>query len=222
MLEKLGTFGQLAKAATLSVALLFAGGALGTTVEYVGIEWLADLSSTSGLSRDQVEAGFGVGGAFEGFRYASYTEWDTLFGTRYPNALTGASGSDARDDVLSFVNDFDIFEEGLSVSNSFGDYLTWGIVFGNPDDTYPGGLTPPDETSLRFDYFACLEVGNCVSDGGPLGGFYQQNDVGTPGKFSLLVRDSEVSVVPVPAAAWLFLSGLAAIKIVGRRKIQTA
>jgi len=98
-------------------------------------------------------------------------------------------------------------------------------TLGNPDDaTYPASQnfqnTGPFENiqyAYWLDYLVSSNRGllHYVEDG-------RQTHLGTGNpRFAWAVRDGDVSVVPLPAAAWLLLSGLAGLTTLarGRRRV---
>jgi len=213
----------------LVASLFFSGHGFASTVEYVGLDWLVNSTETSGLSREQVEQKLETGGVLEGFRYATYSEWDLLFSERYPLVATNefSSPEGARDDVLRFVTDFGMADLGIESQSTSVASDNWFILFGDDreDIVVQSGVGPSETLGLGL-YVADNEGQTCeyegqtfLCDGGSLGLYiFKKSDSLGTGQFSLLVRDSEVSAVPLPAAVWLFSSGLIGLIGLARRK----
>jgi len=167
-----------------------------------GLEWL-DLTVTAGMSFNDVSAQFGSGGNYDGWRYATRAEvaglWDSFGGD---GVYTGwSSGNNGLFDVVSsYVGDLYCESAGCTTGSGVSSWLT-----GDTNPQYSGLVyraqsgdflsNPLNSTQDNFDIES---------------GLYRM-DIGTVSVGSALVR--EVSPVPVPAAVWLFGSGL--ISLVG-------
>ena len=193
----------------------------GTTYEFL------ELSATDGMDRSDVEAAIlDTNSSLYGYQYASrqvteqlflsYASWDGLFGVHTDSPV--ASGANA------FINDF-----GLTTTGGPDGILA-------PQDTTDGGTIYFDYVGRsRFIYGQTNECGvnwSCVgqqavwySTAGAALGALQSESAGWDHTYSdpqvylhdrydgysgssLLVR---TSVVPIPAAVWLFASALLAL-----------
>lgn len=175
-----------------------------------GLEWL-DLTVTVGMSYDAVSAQLGTGGAYEGWRYATTSEVIGFF-----DAFGGDSG----------------YYTGWSTQNNglFDEIAPlWGDLFCSNYSSCPTG----EGYSLVIHHGAFSTTSHATRSS-----IYDRPVLGQPdvtthdyvqieweqipitnseqGMGSALVRDA--SVVPVPAAAWLFGSGLIGLVGLARRK----
>jgi len=175
-----------------------------------GLEWL-DLTETSSMSYDDVTAQLGVGGAYEGFRYATDTEVISLWSN---------FGVDLSQDAPSSP-----YHIGVTVDPGIVDAAT--ILKNYVDqgaETYRAvGITG---TMSLPNYYAVL--------GAEFTGFNTQHsyyyEEGHEDVFFDVFRDQRVNTVgsylvvgtpttvPVPAAVWLFGSGLIGLVGFARRK----
>ncbi len=142
-----------------------------TTDSATGLDWL-DLSLTNSMSYDQVSSQFGVGGLFEGYRYATVAELDA-FGSGASLATIDDLWASSAGAILFFTADF------TGSGNVVVGYYDLAQALFNPSQTsYPSGAA-------------------------------------TSSLASALVS---VSAVPLPAAVWLFGSGLIGLVGAARRK----
>ena len=219
-LEKFVVIKKLAKSLSAVIVLLpLSGNAAlidsGTffTDTAAGLDWL-DITATTNRSYNDVSSEFGVGGEFEGWRFATQLEFDALLLGQGWTAMTCGGDvfcgwSTANNGLAApLVSLFgDAYELNASGSDTAG-YV--GGLKGMLLDTVPGcagscsfqvvaelrdqGFQNPDDlaNSPTADWAAS-----------------QSETVGrnstAAGRGSFLVR---ATVVPVPAAAWLFASGL--------------
>ena len=203
------------------------------TLNGVDYQWL-ELAETQGLSRDAVEFRLADDtDALYGYEYAtrqlvedlflSYTTWDLVDGRHgNPSAVSGAS---------NLFSDFG----ATSTDTGGGTNRTWTTVDGFQ-------VLIDGEQEMRALYGAKNECGtgeSCRSAlllytdaAGDATAVWQEADGGwdathsspqtrpdyttSSGTASFLVRD--VTVVPVPAAIWLFGSGLIGLIGIARRK----
>ncbi len=175
-------------AAIISADWRTAGDNLITQDTVSGLLWL-ELTETTNISYNQMLLEVGVGGQFEGWTIASYSDAEELF----DNA--GGDGNYP------------------SVQPALASNLLplWGVTWSTRDTTWfnvsdisatdPGTATSGITFALNgsMNYLANLAGVNSVF----------------PGVGTALYR---VSAVPVPAAVWLFGSGLLGLVGVARRK----
>lgn len=190
----------------------FGAGAI-TNDTATGLEWL-DLTFTNGLSYNFVSTQFGSGGQFEGFRYATSLEVDTLFRDagfshtdrvyRIEDQLTARTllGLVATTPPLLSVSFafgitgeqlIDPFDPSFSSHFRFGISYAWTLL---PDHIVPEGYAD----GLEFHFFRIAD------------------DLSAPG--SWLVRDN-AAAVPEPGSLTLF--GLGTLGLIGaaRRRRQS-
>lgn len=203
-------------AALMSADWQTSGDNLLTIDSISGLSWL-DLSESNGMSYNEVLSQLGEGGIFEGFRYATTNEvielWSSNFGVDlYVGRSSFESGS---------------IDAGIEVAVSFlGDTIAGHPYFSGTGVT---GLTSSISESLGYPYYCgALPEVNCRD---VIGAYYDpdfNNAYQTPGHThehidstdpyfgSYLVKD--VAEVPLPAAIWLFGSGLIGLVGLARRK----
>lgn len=208
------------------------------TINGVNYEWL-ELSVTQGISRDQVDVQLNdVNSALYGYEYASrsLTE-DLLLSYSYWGGPGGHTDPVIVNGLASFLDDFDTLriEATDGITNTFV----------SADD---GSTVVTDGFWLSdFLYGQSLECGGILFtcrgqsvvhlglDGLPAFG-PQGQELGWDSQWSFPARVSfdyidptsstgsllvrvDVSSVPVPAAAWLFGSGLVGLIVLARRKV---
>lgn len=165
-----------------------------------GLDWL-DLTETSRMPYDFVSSQLGVGGAFEGWSYATVVQIESLFDSAGGTGPYTGWSSTNNGVVLPLLNLW-------ATSSSFVSYNFFTVVPGTVLGTHRFGSVSDNPTisrSLTEDFL--------ISDSGNLGDSTADIAIG-----SALVR---VSVVPIPPAVWLFGSGLIGLIGVARRKAYT-
>lgn len=173
------------------------------------LEWL-DTTYTLNRSYNDISSEFGVGGEFEGWRYATEDDLITFFtnagGAGTYNGQTNVSGvSSSLSSADTYIGDLVSIWGGF---DSYGERSYARFIYDRPasaGEKYIGELT--DEYAVnRFDRVT-LNNGNRAYDGSI-----------HPYIGHALVRGTSVSAVPVPAAVWLFGSGLIGLAGIARRK----
>jgi len=163
-----------------------------------GLEWL-DITVTAGLSYNEVAAELGTGGAYEGFSFASKQQVLNLLTAvdlqEIPNVPEYLGGEDQIQTLLS----------------SWG--VTWNLGTGERTEF----LTSNTEGLASGEHWTGRMFWLAVGDTGVTAEYLARDDnysnltIG-----SALVRAA--SPVPVPAAVWLFGSGLIVLFGITRRK----
>jgi len=182
---------SVASAALVSTDWQAAGDNLITEDTVTGLSWL-DLSETYGIPFTTASTEFGVGGQFEGFRYATDAEVENLwlnFGIDLSaGATTSVGGWDAGVETAANL-----------LGNTWNTYAWWDYPFGvsgitatvNGTGHNAMGAYQTDWGTTTYETSGTIVVGDSLSNIQPYG--------------SYLVLDA---AVPVPAAAWLFGSAL--------------
>jgi len=205
------------KSTTLAVLALILSTSVHSTVintlNGVEYEWL-ELTETEGLSRSQVEAQLNdVNSLLYGYEYASralvkslffsYATWDGIDGLH--------NSPDVVDGTSQFVTDF-------------------GYVFSTTNRLYARGFYGlTDECAIDASCHGGIDID--IDNFGVAIGGYQYASFGwsdTSTDYPIWHRDDftgrigsflvKENVVPVPAAAWLFSSGLISLIGLARRK----
>lgn len=212
-------------AAIVSVDWKTAGDNLITRDTTSGLEWL-DLTVTRGLSVDTVNARRSlVGDDLYGWRYASSTQLDNLLWnwglvTSSGGAWNGAPlytptelNTALTDDVINTLGDVGYLYQ-----------LEKGVTFDYVEAYSSHGFLV-DRFHTNYVYFASIndfdfkKTGTSAWSGNDRVALHELShlsyaEIGNKGSF--LIRDA--SVVPIPAAVWLFGSGLIGLIGVARRK----
>jgi len=178
-----------------------------TTDTDSGFDWL-DLTATSNRSYNDISSQLGVGGEFEGWRYASMTQvagfFDAFGGN---NTAYNLGWTQTNNGLFSAVAQYwgDLYGEyaGYSPGHGYSHFMTRET---NTDYTHNVGLIydhftnqfspTSDLVLIRNDRFTA-EMAQAVAG-------------------HALIRDT--TVVPIPAALWLFGSGLIGLVGFARRK----
>jgi len=161
-----------------------------------GLTWL-DVSITAGMTYNQVFGELGSGGQFEGYRYATGAEVEQLLtssGVNVDSMWTVENFAPINDLVQNYLGHTgDSFTSDASaVFSEAGENGGHKRVFIRTQDFMGKG-------------FASLTSGT-------------QYDNANEGEGHMLVVSESISTVPVPAAVWLFGSGLIGLVGFARRK----
>ena len=161
-----------------------------TTDSRTGLLWL-DLTQTTNLSYDYVSSQLSEGGQFEGWSYATGIQIASLFdsaGATGPYPLIGDEYTDAAKTLLSLWGST---LAGVETWFYTGDMFAAG-------DIWLGEITLSTVTYISINQF-----------------HFSETDTASTSVGHALVR---TSVVPVPASAWLFGSGIIGLVSFARRK----
>ena len=199
-------------AAIISVDWQSAGDNLITKDTNNGLEWL-DLTATSSRSYNDISSKLGADQEFDGWRYATTTEISGFF---------DSFGGDS-----NFYNGWSTQNNGLFdvIAPYWGDLMCEEIGCVQPGDGASSFITSESDpvygTAWQRYGYLYDNVYDLLSatedrvdlDSGPV----SVDEAGNYRFGSALVR---ASVVPVPAAVWLFGSGLIGLIGVARRKAK--
>ena len=189
------------------------------------LDWL-ELTATANQSRNQVESELISGGTLEGWRYATRSEVETLYDSLW-GGTTETWSADNYTGARTFFDAFGISEVYSSFNNSgyrLDGYTEWNTFFGVEGDACVGPLNSCIGSVLIFDsaYGATDNEGwfhdqRGLSNGVDLDNYQLSSGDNLNQAYyaSHLVR---VSAVPLPAAVWLFGSGLIGLIGIARRK----
>jgi len=193
---------QPVHAALISIDYLNPGDNLITLDTNSGLEWL-DLTVTQGMSTDAVQSSAYI--TREGFQYALLSDVTTLFNNA--GITLFSRGGPISSGQINEINSL-ITLTGATTVKSNGLLTSEGML--NPF------ITPSGPLSGEWAFKAELNVLNSsmyyasVAKGEPLSQSAVAAQIG-----SYLVRPSPV---PVPAAVWLFTSGLIGLAGLARRR----
>jgi len=200
-----------AHAAFVSTDWNASGDGLITRDTTTSLDWL-DLTATAGLSYNFVASQFGVGGAYESWRYASDTEATSLlteFGfpeiDGYRLTVTSSPGAELGPKLSTFQSYF-----GYNYLLLEGSFL-YPIL-----DSF--GLTSRSNSEGTHEYFGVNWIHNAIGIHAIPADCCNIDDANGTHTASFLVRSAPV---PLPAAAWLLLSGIGGIVAVARRRKAT-
>jgi hypothetical protein len=214
-------FTRFITASALSVTLAFSSAAFAASTSFIdngsyttdtisGLDWL-DIPNSLGKTHDYVSSRFGAGDAYEGYRYATGTEF------------------------IELINNY----TGSTIDTSIGNRVVLpngslpGLIelLGN---TYPhsrglegiiADVSPVRGFSLTYYLTAWAVIRQGRGRGGPYHyeevdqGNRQRQDVSITYKGSFLVRDT-LNPVPIPAAAFMFAPALLGFLGLRRRSKQ--
>ena len=205
---------------TLDTTFLDAGNAthLDTTtnLEWLDFGSLVEGEITFGYSIENALATYGS----QGFRLATYDEVYGLFDMFFPTFDGGTSGimtideGDGTDPLLTsrnswlfgFGTDAEVLQDGTVISDSGFLYSTGMYIDENGDVQMLGFRINAEETITTTFFGPEFSVSGLDITTG-------YSNLGV-----FMVRD--YTVVPVPAAVWLFASGLIGLAAVARRKVK--
>jgi hypothetical protein len=173
-----------------------------------GLEWL-DLTASSSRSFVDVSSQFDVDEEFEGWRYASVADvagfLDNFGGnnTQYTGWSTLNNG--LFDVVSPYWGDLYCVDTGCATGEGYSDAFTGDVLHADASRQHAATLLDLDTLSLSASQDYVLVFNSAIL----------ATTVSTT-TGSALIRD--VNVVPIPAAVWLFGSGLLGLMGVTRRK----
>jgi len=224
---------KLVSAATALVLSSGVNASIVNTLNGVEYEWL-ELTETQGLSREQVEsqiASSNEGDVLYGYQYASrslfqsllnsYASWDGIEGLHIqPSIVSG---------LTTFISDF-----GEGASHQYGSTFITTANDGSSVEYDGYSLTrgifgDADECNYYGPEWRCYSTINLSTLNGVSVGAYQNDLSGWGDTFATVPTDytnteagsylvRQLSPVPVPAAVWLFGSGLIGLVGLARRK----
>lgn len=187
-----------------------------------GLDWL-DVTVTRGLSYNQVTAQMGAGGIYEGWRYATMAELDTLISNfGYTAVKQNCPYTSLHCDSNNNVGGQGELIE--SIIRTLGDTQDayWDSVSA-PDDIsplgagYTAGILGSQQGQTGFyDLALILDMQRTIDRTNTAEGLDSPDEVNTynssrSGTYSKLSTGSflvATTAVPIPAAGWLFLTAL--------------
>ncbi len=194
-----------------------------TTDTITGLDWL-DVTASQGRSYDDVAGQFGSSGDFEGWEFATTEQFATLLVNATGLSTTEItnpygyvlSNSHITHDIVTLLGNTCV---DSTCTNPYEIRYTYGWV-SLPADGHQG--VGNGEHAIIFDYHDYIN--GAGTDPSTLYGYgpdypgdgrHSPTNTISPNLGSFLVR---TSVVPIPAAAWLFGSGLLGLIGFSRRK----
>lgn len=186
-----------------NAAIIDYGLSTGDTI--TGLRWL-DLTETVNRSYNDISSKLGSGQEFEGWRYATQAEVQTLW--EHMGLTLGLESwiSVTSEEFPNFNYAVSLLGDTVSDQHPKYNYGTKGITADGPNEfnRYINGMSGPtvynqfDSTLVNYANGASLCTAICTD----------------PTVGSWLVK-TELTAVPVPAAGWMFISALLALA--GRR-----
>ena len=180
-----------------------------------GLDWL-DLTITVNKDYSFVESQMAAGGQFEGWALASYEQTITFLGNAGGNGIYDGT-NDTHDSTSAH------FDSGwLTANNGVVAPLLdmWGNFSNDPQNHSAHFII--DEQDIYGNYTMAYLFDTSKSSWGLTSDLMEitttWSGAASTQVGAALVRPSEVSAVPVPAAVWLFGSGLIGLAGIARRK----
>jgi len=212
---KLASVATFVLSTSANAALIDNGSYTSDTVSQ--LDWL-DITETRNMSYNDVSSQFGAGQQFDGWRYATDTEmagWLSSFGFDVPL-------NDSFCDALCYYGNTQV--PSVSAANSL--ISLWGETYNNGFsatlfvfDTFisgaPGSGQLEDYAEYEVEVFIAAALGGSTDTSALGHEDLVTSDTSHSSFGHALVR---TSVVPVPAAVWLFGSGLIGLAGFARRK----
>ena len=218
----------------LSLLMFNANAVVFNTLNGVDYEWL-ELTATVNMSRPDVEAELSdVSSTLYGYEYASRYLLEELFNS-YTN-WDGLDGLHANPEVLlsqqRFMNDFGVTDANIgTLGNEYHTVDGYTVIAGNNWNRSFGYYGEKDSCGIGYTctgyavLFTDENNRNVMTNLDSIYGWdsasanpYKDAGLSADSRYgSYLVRAS-VSTVPIPAAVWLFGSGLIGLIGLARRK----
>jgi hypothetical protein len=206
-------FSSSVQAALISADWQTSGDNLITKDTVSHLSWL-DLTETNNLSYNHVSGQLAAGGQFDGWRYASDAEVINLFINVGIDLSAGAPTSIVSAVLTAPLHLQEIVYYLGNIAHEFVPFAYDFGVAGLTSDTKPGL-----DKELYVNRLSAYNLVELYEWGTEPSGFQAfTKDWSYNGTGSYLVHDTQV--VPVPAALWLFGSGLLGLVGVARRKVR--
>lgn len=185
-----------------------------TTDTISDLDWL-DVTETVGMSYNSVQAQFGSGGVYEGWRYATINDLTTMLSNWVgaPIPAFNVSLEFPQGSSEGLINLLGATETHLGSGEI--SIQTEGLLDYNPFIDPVSGISTHLSVYIQYEFLA-----PDVEYSGLTEGFERDDNVGD--RFnrsgSFLIRDAQVSAVPLPGAAWLFTAALSGLGWLSRKK----
>ena len=176
------------------------------------LKWI-DISQTLGMSYNQASS------QFSGFRHATSNEVITMFANSgVPEDTPTTNGYQP---ALNLAETLDTSwrYQGINGVYNFSHYIGGSIFFDEANNRW----TVSNGVVFRYDDVSLSSVTDYSAryrSGGSTTGFPSSSGLDYSNSYTgwYLVQDNSISSVPVPAAFWLFGSGLIGLVGIARRK----
>ena len=182
-----------------------------TTDSLSGLDWL-DVTRSENRSFNEISSQLGAGGEFDGWRYATVDEFNTMvsdytddmyisseFGrNHYENGIMDTLVSLLGDTYANFSPSDSLlsFTSGMLMDMNHGGQLMTAMLW-DDDNPYIDDTNPDRDDPSGYDYSD--PIYRVVYGGDTLG----------ISRGSYLVRDTtEIASTPLPASVWLMISGV--------------
>jgi hypothetical protein len=190
--------------------------------------WM-DLTQTSGYTFNEVSSQFGVGGKFEGYRYASAAEVQGIFSQFgiplvAPTEYNGKSAVPVASALVAFETLFDVYP------TSFFDALVADTVPGDPNShqLFYGsgtgqGVDPLSASASIFTSFPTDPATykyNVYEDQYTIALGADEKPLYSNSSFIVKLEPSVVASIPEPGTSALMLLGLGALAVAARRRTR--
>ncbi len=195
-------------AAIISVDWLTSGDNLITQDTVSGLEWL-DITTTTSRSYNDISSNLGSGQEFDGWRYATKVElsgfWDAFGGDNNHYDGWSTENNGLFETIAPFWGDAYCQISGCNLGDGFLFAITAESRSENTQyrSKVYDDITDPNKAT--HDYFNLNNGYSLVDETSSVIGH-------------ALVRPIEITAIPVPAAAWLFGSGLVCLIGLARKK----
>jgi len=182
----------------------------------------ATASSITALSN--MASSTGNGSAITDFDISTFVEGNPLgsIGLGFDNALFNQTGDDLAFYFIRAADEPDTVDFGLSINGITNNYAASLFTYVDPADSLTKKYQIDFGTGFADMFIATVELGDFLVTGTDSISALTMTNLNSTDRLALaagfnLTAEAPV-VVPVPAAAWLFITGLLSLGFVSRRK----
>lgn len=176
-----------------------------------GLQWL-DLSLTLNKSMNYINANSGTGGTYNGLRYATQSELETLIADAGIYPAIGGSSDKARYDAVNNLLGYIGYAPGYS-NPAVGSLIIYGITGTGPVDQDNHYISAYLYLPAHYpgDYTSIVNIDTSVD------GIYFNPDSQGKAQGNFLVRDTHVIPTPEPSTFLLLGAGFAGFGFIRKR-----